>query len=721
MRCVIASLFAVLAFAGACALDRLGEASGPGMHLQVEADPSARSGAESPRLNVDGAPASRVGRLALGFLRGAGLVASKRLESQRQYFAAPRIAGKEDEFCRRAYRVMLKGAAFCKDLYKEWPTEPGCGYIGWGGHAEKEIDANIGMAQLYATLINFGQYDERVTGVSRAEALRRVKGVIRYCSFTHFTGPHVCTDGKQWGNGWHDSQWAATFARSVWLTWPELDDETREMAARVVVTNADRFLGKDPPSGKIDNTQAESNAWDSQTIAIAAVMFPKHPHAPQWREVCSRWMMNTLSVAADTKDNTVVDGKPVRLWVTTENIHADFTLENHRIVYPVYMWCSLNGLGQSASYYVFAGAQPPQAAYHHAKDVYEVYKRLQTWEGLPAYINGSDKFLHLQVVDIFVHSFFAQVLNDREAAHLEAVELGLLERMQARFTTGRLYPVEEVGPWDRVHNLGSILGASYLLHYVRQSNVKPVSVDEFDRRITGVSYFPDGKFVLHRTPMKLVSFAWSKPHRIMGLAIPREGSWLVTPHLQGFTGQLVEEGQSKEPPFDLQTLDRDIRGDSFTISAKALRCGGKVEHRWTFQSLPNEEVVMREKLVALKPITLQQAETGTMGIGRELGSDEVKLESKRGIQVVRGLSDAADRTFEFPEGMLKVGDRFIYEWNGTGTICYFKPNTVSKVGGAPGGYGQIEDRLCVRHIEKRRGFAAGETIAEGELRARMLP
>ena len=72
---------------------------------------------------------------------------------------------------------MLRGAAFARDLYRPWPVEPECGYLGWGGHGEKDIAANIGLAHLYAVLIRFGNYDERVTGVSRAEALCQVRRV----------------------------------------------------------------------------------------------------------------------------------------------------------------------------------------------------------------------------------------------------------------------------------------------------------------------------------------------------------------------------------------------------------------------------------------------------------------------------------------------------------------------------------------------------------------
>jgi len=643
------------------------------------------------------------------------------VKNHRQYFGAPRIVGKEDDFCRRAYRVMLKGAAFCKDLYRQWPVEPDCGYLGWGGHTEKDIDANIQLAHLYAMLLTFGQYEEQITGVSRQEALHRGRGVIRYCGFTHFSGPHVCTSGQHWGGGWHGASWSSIFAHMAWLVWNELDDETREMAARVVAAEADRFVGMDPPSRKTNNTEAESNSWNTRALAIACVMFPKHPHAPEWREAYQRWAMNSLSVAADKTDETLVDGRPVRQWVATENVHPDFTLENHGIVYPVYMWASMSGLCSSASYYLTAGLDPPEAAYHHLRDVYGVYKRLQTWEGLPAYVNGSDKFLHMQVVDIVIHSFFAQVFKDREAAHLELVELDFLERMQSRFTDGRLHPVEEVGKWSRVGNLGNVLGGSYLLHYVRQSNVTPVSQAEFDRRVTGVSHFPYGKFLLHRTPDKLVSFAWSKPYRVMGLVIPREGSWLVTPHINGFTGIVREKGQPAQQLFKIVKLDNRFDESSFAVSITALRCGGKVEHQWTFESLPGRDAVMHETLRAVKPGVLQQAETGTMGIGRELGSDRITLKSAQGTRTIAGPSGTADQTIEFPEGRVTVNDRFTYEWKGAGTVCYFKRNQMAKVYGAPGGYGRIEDRLAVRHVQGPRRFQAGEIIAEGQLRVRVAP
>jgi len=123
----------------------------------------------------------------------------------------------------------------------------------------------------------------------------------------------------------------------------------------------------------------------------------------------------------------------------------------------------------------------------------------------------------------------------------------------------------------------------------------------------------------------------------------------------------------------------------------------------------------------VKPIVLNMAQTGTVGIGRELGSDEITLRSEQGVQTIGSLHDALDKTLDFPNGWVTVGGRFTYRWSGTGTVSYFRRDEPARVHGAPGGYGHVEDRLYVRHVEGPREFAAGETIAEGELRVLMLP
>ncbi|MBN2212227.1 MAG: hypothetical protein JW709_12590 [Sedimentisphaerales bacterium] len=639
-------------------------------------------------------------------------------DSISSYIAPMRLTGREDEFCRRAHQVMLKGARFTRNLYHDWSAEPHCGYIGWGGHGEKEISNNFGFACLYAILLRFGEYDAQITGISREEMTRRVIGVIRYGGFTHLTGSHNCTDDKPWGGGWHDASWGATYALTVWLMWDELDEETRELAARTITTEIERFVEADPPSRKIDNTSAESNAWNTRMLAIATVMFPTHPQAQLWRDAMNGWGMNVLTINEDQRDTTLIEGRPVKDRVRTENINSDFTLENHGIVYPVYMWCSMYHLAQAGLFYKLAGQDIPKTLLHHMTDVYEVYKELQTWEGLPAYINGCDKFLHLQVVDIFHHSYFAQALQDKEAAYLEELELGLLEQMQNRFSDGRLYPVQEVGEWSRVANLGSFLGCSYLLHYITAAPTKAVSQDEFEKRISGVRYYPDGKFILQRTPEKLVSFAWAKPYRVMGLVIPRKGgSWLVTPFEQSLTGCVIEEGVEQEPDIKVVRADKRVQNNIMNLTIVLHRCEGKVEHAITLTSDEDAKVAIEETMKALAPVTLRKVQTGYIGVGRQFLRDEVVLKSNNKSVTIAGFSDMEDRYYDFPDNTVVVDNCFIYSWSGEGTVKYRKYNRVfSGSGKNAGAYGRVDDRIYVEHIDRLTDYQTGDTIAQGQLR-----
>jgi len=79
------------------------------------------------------------------------------------------------------------------------------------------------------------------------------------------------------------------------------------------------------------------NAWNSEVIALARCMFPEHPNARLWHERAIVYMINSFSTRADHADGSMVDGKRVNDWVTTTNIHPDFTLENHDRVHPDYL------------------------------------------------------------------------------------------------------------------------------------------------------------------------------------------------------------------------------------------------------------------------------------------------------------------------------------------------------------------------------------------------
>ncbi len=158
---------------------------------------------------------------------------------------------------------------------------------------------------------------------------------------------------------------------AAWILWDELDQETRGRVAKVIIHEADRVSCIKPPGNRVEDTKAEENAFNSVILSLAANMFGGHPRAERWREKANVYLMNVHSVAVDVEDNTLVDGRPVKEWVVTENCRPDFLIENHGEVSSGYLVWSTHLRLQSALNYIMTGNAVPEAATFHLDKVYE--------------------------------------------------------------------------------------------------------------------------------------------------------------------------------------------------------------------------------------------------------------------------------------------------------------------------------------------------------------
>ncbi|QBG49149.1 hypothetical protein EGM51_17755 [Verrucomicrobia bacterium S94] len=86
-----------------------------------------------------------------------------------------------------------------------------------------------------ATSAAYGLAVALCTGtVSGEEALEITLKLIRGAASIHKA------NGGKWGDHWQSSLWAAQLGRAAWMLWDELDMETREQVARLVVHEAGR-------------------------------------------------------------------------------------------------------------------------------------------------------------------------------------------------------------------------------------------------------------------------------------------------------------------------------------------------------------------------------------------------------------------------------------------------------------------------------------------------
>lgn len=621
------------------------------------------------------------------------------------YRVAPRVdLGPETPLSRECYRRLLRYVRYSQPQMRPWPFAAGCRFHKRDGHREWEVRQNATVALAYALLSAYGNYDAAEAGTPRRQVEAEARALVRYLALTHKANFLPTGDGRPWGNQWQSAFWAGIAGQAAWLIWEQLDDETKVLVARMVVHEANRFHTRPPDSGEWRDTKAEENAWNSEVIALAACMFPQHPRAELWAERAIVYMMNAFSEARDHEDTTLVDGRPVKEWVTTVCVHPDHTLENHGRVHPDYLATFTLNL-RNALLYGLAGREVPQAAFHHAADAFRVLKHLTATNGGFFYVNGQDWWPHRNEVGLMAAGFMSALTGDREAAFLERAALAQLAKMHARFDNGRLWDPREFNYANAEEEMMARYAELYLLHRLFGGGPEPVTEVEFRRAQSGVRTFDIGGFVTHRTATKFVSFAWV--NGAMGLVYPDDDTWFTAPWERGLVGRIECAGvKDTRPEVTARHLATDFGG--FALTAQIRRCGGKVRQFISLTSLPEGPVVYVEQLRAEEEVRVQRAATGALGILNEdagtVHPNRRLIYHAQGEETLVGAAEAPERWLVWRSPWVNVDDKLGLLVHVAGQSAYRDVNQYAR--------SRLQEELFANFLTDLGLRRAGEVFSE---------
>lgn len=508
--------------------------------------------------------------------------------------------------------------------------DPKLGYFGDPDHGEMGLRSMGNYIFVTALLATDPAYDPRVSGIPQQTLLARSRACLAYMTRSHVTGDIECGDGFQWGDAWQSAWWTARMAAGARLLWPHLTAEERANVERVVVHEADRHLSRVPPSGAASDTKSEENAWDSEVLAWALGMFPDHDNAPAWRAKLIQFCMNTLSTAADKQDSTVVDGKPVKDWVVTANIHDDFTIENHGAYHFCYMACPLHSLAWGYEGLGSGGEAVPDAMFHHYRDVWRWIKRTYIGEGRFAYLSGKDWPRYAYGLSfVLPATVLAQLrYGDPDARTMERDRIALLEWEQlvnadgsfygGRFTRNILVGRTAEYETDTYANIA----LCYLLH--RQAKTPaPTDPAKLRHHLAGAWSSPDSGWVFARSPKLFASFSWRHLHglRPVGLFIPtgcaHMAEWMPDQLVGVFDAEGVDARKAK-----LRHADKTFRnGFSTTGEIVYPDSAGKplISRQVSYTALTDEGIaVVIERTTALAPVKLRSSRTVNLAIANDI-------------------------------------------------------------------------------------------------------
>lgn len=409
------------------------------------------------------------------------------------------------------------------------------GYFGDSDNGELSMRTMGNFIFTYAILATDPTYDPAPSGVAQSLLLSRARECLDHMCRTHITGDMNRPSGNRWGNHWQSAWWTTRMAAGAKVMWAQLSAAERAAAERVVVYEANRHIDRTAPSGTASDTKSEENAWDSEVLAWACSMFPSHANASKWQTKAIEFSMNTLSVPQDETNTSYMDSSTttVAQWVYTQNVHPDYTIENHGAYHFCYMACPLHSFAWGYYGYVSNGRGLPMSLFHHYRDVYKNIAKTWLGDGRFAYLAGKDwpRYAYGLYFIMPALSLLQEVDDDKDARLFERERFRLFEWesrqsndgsfMSKRFTsnvfTGRLVEYET----DTAANLG----LSYLYHK-RQAPPPATSIQDFLASATQSFISDNSSFALTRDDEWFASFSWRSLSN-------RNCTAIVVPHTAG--------------------------------------------------------------------------------------------------------------------------------------------------------------------------------------------
>lgn len=190
-----------------------------------------------------------------------------------------------------------------------------------------------------AVALRTGGYDPARTGVDAATATATAVRMVDAVA-----AKHRASTPSGWGGTWQSGLLASLAGRAAWLLWDDLPDATRDRAARMVEWEADQAVlvptryYRDR-AGQIrtrGDSGAEENSWFALAPALAAAMFPTHPHRTAWVNRQQQLQIAAWARPSAVSSTSLVDGRSLTSWLGGSNVEPSGAVVNHNRIAPDY-------------------------------------------------------------------------------------------------------------------------------------------------------------------------------------------------------------------------------------------------------------------------------------------------------------------------------------------------------------------------------------------------
>lgn len=412
----------------------------------------------------------------------------------------------------------------------------GTGYNGWGMQTHQKAFAAL------AVLAADPRTDSSRTGMAREDMLDTALRMLRFTLESHLEGSYRCEDGTSWGHTWISVLGVERMMHGVEAIEEHLTAADRELLRKVLVSESDWLMDHYEVVGHLLNesgrNKPESNLWNGSMLHRTAALYPDTPRAEEYKEKGTRFLVNSISVASDALSAAVLDGKPVSEWFIGENFFEEsYALNHHGYLNVGYMVICLSNAAMLHFTFKRLGVAPPEALYHHVKELWDTVKPFLFPDGRLLRIGGDTRVRYCYCQDYLLPSLMmaADLFGDEDCPALEAGWLRLVETEMAAngdgtYLSARCADLKRVSP----------------LYYTRLESDRAVTLSygAFWRRLfaelpvalRSEGYQPAAPYAwedeyhgacLVKGKKRIASWTWQAGEGPQGLCLPADGSDLA--------------------------------------------------------------------------------------------------------------------------------------------------------------------------------------------------
>jgi len=576
----------------------------------------------------------------------------------------------------------------------------GSGFTSWG------IQTNLKAFAAFAVLAEAPDLDASRTGVSRDELRRHALAMLRFALETHSQGSFHCTDGTKWGVGSPGSFTAVLglerAMHGVEAIRGHLTCEDKELMRRVLCAEADGLVDDhEIVAGRIQSNCPESNMWNGAFLHRVAILYPEASRASEYREKGTRFLANSISVAADAVSAEILDGKLLSEWHVGDNFFESFACNHHGYLNVGYMVICLSNAAMLYLACREKDVEPPPALFHHLRELWDLVKLCTAPDGRLIRIGGDTRVPYCYCQDYTIPTWLmaADLFGDADCPGFEKEWLAQVGKEvvlngDGSYLAARCRELRDRSPvyYTRLESDRAVtlsMGA-----YWRRRLALPAAIGPERRRMEVCGRWRDpyhGAF-LDRGRRRMASWVWRAAEPPQGLCLPPARSDLAA-WPRNCAGEVLGVGARnscvarKDNP---SRFSPDFGGESF--EGGFLTCGrittfsqgmmeGMPDHALAvthiaFAALPDDRTVMamqyavapdaRVYILAVKGLLLRIPNDVFNGNCRTYYGDKQTWELE-GVGSKRGVLDTGSNWLNVDDSLSVIG---VY---GAEALCLYRP------------------------------------------------